>query len=256
MPFEVAEQNLLAQQFNYGTTAHRQLLERKLAAFIDHYAEMKSRSRPIFLAAAGTAATRILGLYSALLMPIDLALFGFGLWKVQQTMNHHQQYQEAFTDILAIYDWCIPAGGPLPPTNNASIQTLIETLGTLINGERLGRLAPLANGPQQGASWSNYAISGGRALLGLVGLSTGPAPNENILDQRTFTLLVRNLVNGRDTSATDYYCYGEGGRTVVSGLQYGVNAVNSVTGLITSVIPPFGNGQNNGDREDHHPHTL
>lgn len=203
----------LQTSFSYGSEVHRTLLSEKLKSFEHQRAILQKRNKMVGAGFILGYVTAMFGPSFLLLRSSDLVYMGLGAFIVY-SYDLDKEYNVLFSEMQILYDWCIPNSNDLPPVDNALMQKLIETMGTLVRAERIERLVPLINGPltSQTSSLSGYAASGGQALFGMAKdlvLSSNERSEEK-MDVATFTLLMRNLVQGKSTSILDYYLYGEG----------------------------------------------
>lgn len=215
MPWSEEQRRLLNQSFSYHNDQHRALIREKLTQFQKLKAKQQQRNMHI---GAGV----LLGLGTSWFGPnlfiiqssnaVYLAL-GAYIWASQAS---HQRYMAVFDEMRDIYDWCIPDGSSIPPVDNVLIQQLIETMGTLLDSARIQRLSPLINGERTSSALSHYAYSGVQALFGtakdlVFGLQES---SDQLMQPEVFSLLVRQLVQGKSSSMLDFYLYGQGRKGV------------------------------------------
>ena len=212
--------------FQYDLPQHQALVKGKLEHFELLLKDMRQQLPHVFIGGVGTVVAR-LPLLSSLLwgLPVDLMFFGYGLWHVFQSVNLNSLYREAFDDMLKIYDWCIPPSdkGALPATNNLLMQSLIETMGTLVDQSRLERLTPLIEAkaePEGEGAYQKVSSAVGSSAQQLGNWLTGghffqPKPVEpSCMAEAEFKVLVRGYIKNRTTSNYDYYLLGQGSHFV------------------------------------------
>jgi len=256
MAFTNEQQQLINSPFSSNSGPHLSLLNQKLDAFNQHYSALKAKSKPIAAAAMGAFAAKLFG-FSSILMPVDLLLWSYAAYEIHKSIELNQHYRENFADLLDVYDWCIPNKDNLPATNIEQVQNLIETMGTLVNKDKLQRLQPLINGsPSQSSNLGDYAKSATLSFMGsasnFFGFNNGRAARQNIMDPATFTLLVRNLVNNKSTSNYDYYLFGEGSTNLGNGINRGIETVTSFKNTIAAMMP----GRGKDDQPPSNNHSL
>ncbi len=218
MAWTEEQQGLLNQPFSYGVSGHRALLEEKSAEFQPLKEKMQVRNKRIGISLIAGYATSIFGPNFIIMHSSSVVYLGLGAY-LFSCLPENKAYTQAFNEMQALYDWCIPDGSNLPPFTHSLTQQLVETMGTLVDKERLQRLSPLINGLNERASLGAYAAAGGQALFGAAkGWLTG---GDNKIEQalmspEVFSLFVRQLVQGKSVSSLDYYLYGKG-RLVIEG---------------------------------------
>lgn len=255
MAFTNEQQQLLKTRFSSKDDSHLSLLTQKIATFNQHYLSLKAKSKPIAASAMGSFAAKLFG-FGSILLPVDILLWSYAAYEIHNSIELNLHYREGFSDLLNIYDWCIPNKDNLPATNITPVQNLIETMGTLVSKDRLQRLQPLINGsPEQASNLGDYARSASSSIFsaasGLFGLNSRKTDRQNIMNPATFTLLVRNLVNGKSTSTYDYTLFGEGSTTVGNCINRGINTISSLKNTLAAMMP----GRNN-EPPPSHGHSL
>ena len=229
MAWSAAQKNILSQSFSYHNEQHRALIREKLAQFQKLKTKQQQRNKHVGLGL-------IIGLGASWFGPnlfiihssnaVYLAL-GAYIWASQAS---HQRYMELFDEMRDIYDWCIPDGSSLPVVDNVLMQQLIETLGMLLDSGRIQRLSPLVNGERTSNALSHYASGGVHALFGTVKnlmFNVSEETEQQLMQPEVFSLLVRQLVQGKSSSMLDFYLYGQGRQSVDGYIKRGLSLVPS-----------------------------
>ena len=218
MTWTAEQEQLLNQPFSYGAPMHQHFIQKKLTEFQHLKEKMQVRNKYIGMGLIAGYAASFLGPNLIIMHSSAVVYLGLGAY-LFSCRPENKAYTQAFNEMQRLFDWCIPDDGPLPPFTNVLMQQFVETMGTLVDMKRLQRLSPLINGTSERASLSSYAATGGQALFGVAKgwvMGGNSKAEEGVMLPEVFSLLVRQLVQGKSASSVDYYFYGKG-RLVIEG---------------------------------------
>lgn len=216
MAWNEEQKSILSQSFSYHNEQHKALIREKLAQFQKLKIKQQQRNKHVGVGliiglGASWFGPNLFIIHSSNAVYVVLGAY---IWASQAS---HQKYMEVFDEMRDIYDWCIPDGSSIPPVDNVLMQQLIENLGTLLDSGRIQRLSPLINGERHSSGLSHYAYGGVNALFGAAkNMMFGATEHseQQLMQPEVFSLLVRQLVQGKSSSMLDFYLYGQGRQSV------------------------------------------
>lgn len=212
MAWTAEQKSLLGQTFSLANKEHKGLIKEKLSEFNKFKQQQVLMNRKIGLGFGASFVLSFFGPSIILFRASDLAYLALGAYIWHGRTTGYYKYAETFKEMLDIYDWSIPNGSQLPLVDNVVMQGLIETLGTLIDDGRIQRLSPLMNGDKgQNLVFSVFKSATQNLKNTSVGFFASQDESEGqVMPPEMFSLLVRQLVQGKSKSAIDYYLYGMG----------------------------------------------
>lgn len=250
MAFSTKQRALLAQTFSADNEEHMQLLRDTLRKFNDEYKLIKWHTNQVLAGFVSSLCSSVLS-YIPFLPGSDTIMKGalvYTGWHLKGRVSEHTAYQEDFNNMLEIYDWAF--AGALPNSQNPDIQSVILTMGELVNTSRLEKLRGYLN--QSDISYSEQAgnalLNGGKYLassalsfFGYNGASQASVNGDNKLSHPAMELAINDFLDGSRRSKLTYYLYGEGGQVDVAG--YFSNAwdkVSTATSQASQIMPYLG----------------